>query len=202
MKKRVVITGVGAVTPLGADARTLHVRWCAGDSGIEDGAGLCRDFAPEDVLSRKLVRRTDRFTQLALAAADEALAQAGWSDGLPYEPERIGCILGTGIGGIHTLLDGYDVLRERGAGSVPPLAIPLLMPNSNAAAVAMRHGIKGQTYGTTSACAAGAHAIGAATRAIQYGDADTVVTGGAEAALTPLSLSASMAVKAATVSSW
>jgi 3-oxoacyl-[acyl-carrier-protein] synthase II len=109
MQKRVVITGVGAVTPLGADARTLHVRWCAGDSGIEDGAGHCTDFAPEERLSRKLVRRTDRFTQLALAAADEALEQAGWAAGdLPYEADRTGCILGTGIGGINTLLDGYS----------------------------------------------------------------------------------------------
>jgi 3-oxoacyl-[acyl-carrier-protein] synthase II len=196
MKKRVVITGVGAVTPLGADARTLHVRWCAGDSGIEDGAGLCRDFAPEDVLSRKLVRRTDRFTQLALAAADEALEQAGWADERPYDAERVGCILGTGIGGIHTLLDGYDVLRERGPEKVPPLAIPLLMPNSNAAAVAMRHGIKGQTYGTTSACAAGAHAIGAAALAIAAGDCDAVVTGGSESAYHELTVAAFTAMDA------
>jgi 3-oxoacyl-[acyl-carrier-protein] synthase II len=191
MEKRVVITGVGAVTPLGADARTLHVRWCAGDSGIEDGAGHCTDFAPEERLSRKLVRRTDRFTQLALAAADEALEQAGWAAGdLPYDPDRTGCILGTGIGGINTLLDGYDVLLEEGPGRVPPLSIPLMMPNSNAAAVAMRYGIRGHVYGTTSACAAGAHAIGAAARAIAAGDCDAIVTGGSESAQHGLSIAA------------
>jgi 3-oxoacyl-[acyl-carrier-protein] synthase II len=191
MEKRIVITGVGAVTPLGADARTLHVRWCAGDSGIEGGAGHCTDFAPEERLSRKMVRRTDRFTQLALAASDEALEQAGWLGGeLPYDPHRTGCILGTGIGGINTLLDGYDVLLESGPGKVPPLSIPLMMPNSNAAAVAMRHGIKGQVYGTTSACAAGAHAIGAAARAIAAGDCDAVVAGGSESAQHALSIAA------------
>src|SRR4051794_29892913 len=185
MEKRIVITGVGAVTPLGADARTLHVRWCAGDVGIEDGQGLCRDFTPEDHLPRKLVRRSDRFSQLALAAGDEALANAGWEVGgeLPYESDRVGCILGTGIGGINTLLDGYDVLLDAGPKRVPPLSIPLMMPNSNAAALAMRYGIHGQVYGTTSACAAGAHAIGAAARAIAAGDCDAVVTGGSEAAI-------------------
>jgi 3-oxoacyl-[acyl-carrier-protein] synthase II len=191
MRKRIVITGVGAVTPLGADARTLHVRWCAGDSGIENGAGHCTDFAPEEVLSRKIVRRTDRFTQLALAASDEALNQAGWADGeLPYDADRIGCILGTGIGGISTLLDGYDALLDGGPKKVPPLSIPLMMPNSNAAAVAMRHGLRGQVYGTTSACAAGAHAIGAAARAIDAGDCDAVVCGGSEAAQHALSIAA------------
>jgi 3-oxoacyl-[acyl-carrier-protein] synthase II len=191
MEKRVVITGVGAVTPLGNDARTLHVRWCAGDSGIEDGAGVCTDFAPEEILSRKTVRRTDRFAQLALAASEEALGQAGWLGGeLPYDPHRVGAILGTGIGGIHTLLDGYDILLDSGPGRVPPLSIPLMMPNSNAAAVAMRYGIKGQVYGTVSACAAGAHAIGAAVRAIAAGDCDAVVAGGSESAQHKLSIAA------------
>src|SRR5919202_993721 len=86
-----------ALEEFGAEPRTLHVRWCAGDSGISDGAGVCTDFAPEDRLSRKLVRRTDRFTQLAIAAADEALEQAGWAAGdLPYDSDRTGCIIGTG----------------------------------------------------------------------------------------------------------
>jgi 3-oxoacyl-[acyl-carrier-protein] synthase II len=191
MERRVVITGVGAVTPLGAGARTLHVRWCAGDSGIEEGAGRCRDFAPEDHLPRKLVRRSDRFTQLALAAGAEALEQAGWdATEPPYDPGRVGCIVGTGIGGIGTLLDGYDMLLEGGPEKVPPLSIPLMMPNAAPAALAMRHGLKGHVYGTTSACAAGAHAIGAAARAIAAGDCDAVVTGGAEAAYRPLAIAA------------
>ena len=187
MQRRVVITGVGAVTPLGVGARALHERWCAGENGIEDGMARCDDFVPEDILSRKLVRRSDRFTQLALAAGEEALAQAGWDEGeLPYDPDRIGCIVGTGIGGIGTLLDGYDALLEEGPERVPPLSVPLMMSNAAPAALAMRHGLTGHVYGVVSACAAGAHAIGAAARAIAAGDCDAVVTGGSEAAHTSL----------------
>ena len=187
MLRKVVITGVGAVTPLGVGARTLHERWTKGESGIEDGLARCSDFAPEDVLSRKTVRRTDRFTQLALAAGAEALAQAGWDETEPpYDPDRVGCIVGTGIGGIGTLLDGYDVLLEQGPSRVPPLSIPLMMANAAPAALAMRHGLRGQVFGTVSACAAGAHAIVAAARAIAAGDCDAVVTGGSEAAHTTL----------------
>jgi 3-oxoacyl-[acyl-carrier-protein] synthase II len=183
MQRRVVITGVGAVTPLGVGARTLHERWRAGESGIEGGAGRCSDFDPVDVLPRKLVRRSDRFTQLALAAGAEALAEAGWDEAEPpYDPDRVGCIVGTGIGGIGTLLDGYDVLLDQGADKVSPLSIPLMMSNAAPAALAMRHGLRGQVFGTVSACAAGAHAIGAAARAIAAGDCDAVVTGGSEAA--------------------
>jgi len=186
VRQRVVITGVGAVTPLGDGARTLHDRWCAGETGIAGGAARCDGFAPEQRLSRKLVRRSDRFTQLALVAGDEAIEQAGWADGPPYAPDRVGCIVGTGIGGIGTLLDGYDLLRDAGPQRVPPLSIPLMMANAAPAALAMRHNLRGQVFGTVSACAAGAHAIGAAARAIAHGDCDAVVTGGAEAAHTSL----------------
>ncbi len=183
MEKRIVITGIGAVTPLGAGAQTLHARWCGGDSGIADGFARCDDFTPEDHLPRKLARRSDRFTQLALAAGAEALEQAGWDvDAPPYDADRVGCIVGTGIGGIGTLLEGYDVLNEYGAQKVSPLAIPLMMSNAAAAALAMRHNLRGVSYAPTSACAAGAHSIGAAARAIAAGDCDAVVTGGSEAA--------------------
>ncbi len=183
MEKRIVITGVGAVTPLGAGARTLHTRWCGGESGIADGFARCDDFVPEDHLPRKLARRSDRFTQLALAAGAEALEQAGWDvDAPPYDADRVGCIVGTGIGGIGTLLEGYDVLNAQGAQKVSPLAIPLMMSNAAAAALAMRHNLRGVSYAPTSACAAGAHSIGAAARAIAAGDCDAVVTGGSEAA--------------------
>ena len=187
MQRRVVITGVGAITPLGVGARTLHDRWRAGETGIDGGVARCDGFEPGDVLPRKLVRRSDRFTQLALAAGAEALAQAGWDEGEPpYDPDRVGCIVGTGIGGIGTLLDGYDVLLDEGPAKVPPLSIPLMMSNAAPAALAMRHGLRGQVFGTVSACAAGAHAIGAAARAIAAGDCDAVVTGGSEAAHTSL----------------
>jgi 3-oxoacyl-[acyl-carrier-protein] synthase II len=186
MGRRVVVTGLGAVTPLGAGARTLHDRWCAGDVAIEDGLARCADFAPEEQLGRKLVRRSDRFTQLALVAGDEAIAQAGWAENPPCAPERIGCIVGTGIGGIGTLLDADEVMREQGEARVPPLSIPLMMTNAAPAALAMRHDLRGHVYGTVSACAAGAHAIGVAARAIAHGDCDAVVTGGSEAAHTHL----------------
>jgi len=186
MRRRVVITGVGAVTPLGIGASPLIERWSEGECGIEDGAGRCHEFDPLDFLSRKEARRSDRFVQLAIAAAEEAVAQAGWSDGLPYEPHRIGCIVGTGIGGLGSLEEQQRKLISEGPKAVSPLAVPLMMGNAGAAAVAMRHGLHGQTYGIVSACAAGAHAIGDAARAIRCGDVDAVVSGGAEAAITGL----------------
>jgi 3-oxoacyl-[acyl-carrier-protein] synthase II len=182
--RRVVITGVGAVTPLGVGARTLHDRWTAGECGIVDGAGTCTDFEPRDFLSVREVRRLDRFSQLALVACGEALEQAGWGEELPYDPLRIGCVIATGIGGIETVEIQHDVMRDKGAKMVSPLGIPQYMPNAGAAAVAMKHGLQGQMYGVVSACSGGAHAIGLALRMLQYGDADAVVTGGSEAALT------------------
>jgi 3-oxoacyl-[acyl-carrier-protein] synthase II len=190
MTRTVVITGVGATTPLGVGARTLHERWTAGQSGIEDGFGRCTEFEPTDHLSVKEVRRSDRFTQLALAAAKEALADAGWEDGPPGDPDRTACVIGTGIGGIGTLEAQHVVMREQGAERVSPLSIPLLMANAAAGVVAMKYDLRGQSFGTVSACAAGAHAIGMATRLIAYGDADRVVTGGSESAITPLATAA------------
>ena len=183
-RRRVVVTGLGAVTPLGIGARPLHERWAAGEVGIVDGAGTCTDFEPKDFLSVKEIRRLDRFSQLGIVAADEAIEQAGWNGELPYDSMRIGCIIATGIGGIETVETQHDVMRDRGAKMVSPLGIPLYMPNAGAAAVSMKHGLQGQMYGLVSACSGGAHAIGSALRMIQYGDADAVVAGGAEAALT------------------
>ena len=119
--REVVVTGIGAVTPLGVGARTLHERWLAGQSGIEDGEGAASEFEPDEHLSRKEARRADRFTQFAMVAGDEALAEAGWADELPYDPTRIGCIIGTGIGGIGTLEHNHDVLRDAGPSKVSPL---------------------------------------------------------------------------------
>src|SRR5579862_5930865 len=103
MKSRVVITGLGAVTPLGVGAAPLHERWAAGECGIVDGAGACSEFEPKDHMSVKEIRRLDRFSQFALVASQEAIVQAGWGEELPYDPFRIGCILATGIGGIETV---------------------------------------------------------------------------------------------------
>jgi 3-oxoacyl-[acyl-carrier-protein] synthase II len=184
MKRRAVITGFGAVTPLGVGARTLYERWAAGESGIADGSAACRDFEPKEYLSVKEVRRLDRFSQFALVASAEAIQRAGWGDELPYDPFRVGCVIATGIGGIETVETQHDVMRDKGAKMVSPLGVPQYMPNAGAAAVAMKHGLHGQMYGVVSACSGGAHAIGSALRMIQYGDADAVVTGGAEATLT------------------
>ena len=196
MNRRVVITGVGAVTPLGVGAEALFRRWAAGECGIEDGAAVCDDFEPTEFLTVKEARRADRFVQLALAASDEALDQAGWSEERPYDPAEIGCVIGTGIGGLASLEREHDVLRERGPKVVSPLSVPLMMGNAAAAAVAMRHRLRGQSYGVVSACAAGAHAIGSAMRMIRAGDAEAVVTGGAEAAVTPLAEAAFAAMDA------
>jgi len=180
-----VITGLGAVTPLGVGAETLYVRWAAGECGILEGAGACTDFEPGELLSVKEMRRLDRFSQLALVAAGEAIEDAGWDGDLPYDPMRLGCIIATGIGGIQTIELQHDVLRDRGPARMSPLGIPAQMSNAAAAAVSMKHGLKGQMYSIVSACSSGAHAIGAALRMIQYDDADAVVVGGAEATLTP-----------------
>ena len=114
MRRRVVITGVGAVTPLGVGAETLIDRWIDGHCGIEDGEGQADEFDPIEFMTRKEARRSDRFAQFAIAASDEALGQAGWSEGLPYEPQRVGCVVGTGIGGLSSLEEQENVLRERG----------------------------------------------------------------------------------------
>ena len=189
-RRRVVITGVGAVTPLGVGAVTSFERWVAGKSGIENGEGRCDEFDATDFLSVKETRRADRFTQLSIAAAQEALSQAGFEDGPTIDPERVGCIIGTGVGGIGTIEEGYDVLRDKGEGSVSPQVVPMMMSNASAGTLALRYGLKGPSHSVGSACAAGADAIGEAARLIRTGEADAVVTGGAEAGLTALARAA------------
>jgi 3-oxoacyl-[acyl-carrier-protein] synthase II len=196
LSREVVITGVGAVSPLGVGARTLHERWSAGVVGIADGKGAATEFEPTEHLTVKETRRADRFTQFAVVAGDEALAEAGWKEELPYPAERIASILGTGIGGIGTLERGKEILMEDGVKKVPPLSVPLMMSNAAAAAVSMRYKLLGPCHGIVSACSGGADAIGAAKMMIESGLVDAVVTGGSEAALTPLSNAAFMALDA------
>jgi len=196
VKRRVLITGLGAVTPLGVGAATLHDRWGAGECGIIDGAGACSTFAPGEHLSVKEVRRLDRFSQLAMVASGEAVAQAGWQAELPYDPLRVGCVIATGIGGIGTVESTHDVMRDRGAKMVSPLGVPQYMPNAAAASVSMKHGLRGQSFGVVSACASGGHALGLAMRMIQYGDADAVLAGGSEATLTEFAFACFNAMQA------
>jgi 3-oxoacyl-[acyl-carrier-protein] synthase II len=197
MSRRVVITGVGAVTPLGIGSDPLIDRWSAGESGIVDGFGRCLDFEPTDFLSKKEVRRADRFTQLAIVAGDEAIKQAFGEGGeLPYDSYKVGCVIATGIGGLVSLEREQEKLILKGPKSVSPLAVPLMMGNAAAAAVSMRHGLQGHTYAVSSACAAGNNGIGDAVRIIQVGDADAMITGGAEACITGVATSAFAAMEA------
>jgi 3-oxoacyl-[acyl-carrier-protein] synthase II len=197
MSTRVVITGAGAVTPLGNSARELHDGWLAARSGIEDGVGACTDFDPTEFMSTKEARRSDRFTQLGVAAGAQAIADAGWdADRPPIDPADVGCVIGSGIGGMATFETQCNVLRDRGPERVSPLAIPLIMGNAAAGVVAMRHGVRGPVFGVMSACASGTHAIGEAARMIRCGEARAVIAGGAEATLTPLAKAAFGAMEA------
>ena len=189
MTRRVAITGIGAVTPLGVGASALHERWAAGESGISDGLGRCSEFEPTEHLTRRQVRRTDRFTQLALVASSEAISQAGL-DEAPYDRAEIGSVMGTGIGGLSTIESEHNTLRERGQRAVSPHCVPQMMANSAAGALAIEHDLRGQCFGTVSACAAGAHALGTGARMVEHGDAIACVAGGSEAAITELAMAA------------
>jgi len=194
MTPEVVVTGVGAVTPLGTGADTVIERWRAGDTAFGDGLARCDDFKPQDFMSIKEARRTDRFTQLAVGAAEEALARAGWSDDIPYDPFRVSCVIGTGIGGHETL---ERSLASYGAdGEVSPIAIPRLMANGAAATIAMRRKLHGPSVAVASACASGADAVAAGARLIRSGEADAAVVGGSESAISSFVQSAFAAMGA------
>ena len=203
MRKRVVITGLGAVTPLGNDVPTFWKGLVAGRSGVGpislfDATGEAvriaaevKGFDPVALFGRKQARRTDRFVQLALAAADEAIADAG----LPAEGDddfrpRTGVIVGTGIGGIKTLLDNADVKRERGSRRVSALMVPMMMSNAAAGEIAIKHGFHGQSYAVASACASGTNAIGEGVELIRRGAAEVMVCGATESAMHPLAVAA------------
>lgn len=187
--RRVLVTGLGAVSPLGVGAGTLVDRWCEGKSGIVDGLGRCADFEASDFLSKKEAKRYDRFTQLALVAAGEALEMAGWKDGLPAEGDRIGCVIGTGNGGSESMSGGFEDLTEGGPSAVSALLIPRSMANAASAMLALRHGLAGPSFAVSSACSSGADAIATAMRMLRLGEVDAVLVGGAEAQIVELSLS-------------
>jgi 3-oxoacyl-[acyl-carrier-protein] synthase II len=184
----VVVTGRGVVTSIGEGADAFFDALLAGASGIHDGLGPCPDFDPEVAMTPKEARRADRFTQLAVAAAAQAADEAG----LPgaAEPERVGILVGTGVGGLATLESECSAWLEGGDRAVSPHFVPMMMPNAAAGTIAMRLGAHGPGFSLSSACATGAHAIGEAKRMIDRGEADVVVAGGTEAALTGLCLAA------------
>ncbi|MFI1968458.1 beta-ketoacyl-[acyl-carrier-protein] synthase family protein [Streptomyces cinnamoneus] len=182
-----VITGFGAVTPLGVGADVLHDRAVAGESGLAGGVGRCAGFKPGDHLSRQQVRRTDRFTQLALVAAAEALDRAGWqTDDPPYPPERIACVIGCGLAGTSSFEAQREVLAGQGAEYVSPLMVPMMMGNAAAAHLSLRYGFQGESLCVASACASGAQAVGTGLRLLAAGAADAVLVGGTESATSDL----------------
>ncbi|MFB7946022.1 beta-ketoacyl-ACP synthase II [Kitasatospora phosalacinea] len=200
--RTVVVTGIGAFTPLGGDAATFWEGLLAGKSGVR---ALTEDWAadlpvriaarvavePGEILPRPLARKLDRSAQFALIAAREAWKDAGYEapatdDANPLAPERLGAVIASGIGGVTTLLDQYDVLKEQGVRKVSPHTVPMLMPNSPAANVGLEVGARAGVHTPVSACASGAEAIGYAIEMIRTGRADVVVAGGTEAAIHPL----------------
>ncbi|MEZ4414705.1 MAG: beta-ketoacyl-ACP synthase II [Gemmatimonadota bacterium] len=209
-RKRVVITGIGVVTPVGVGMEQTWTALIAGRSGggpithfeaTEDYptriACEVKDFDASGVLDAKEARRYDRFAQFALVATQEAMGNAGLEGPPPgTDPSRFGVIYGSGIGGIQTFEEQCRTLIERGPKRVSPFFVPMFIPDIAAGLISIRWGLKGTNYATVSACASSAHAIGEATRTIQRGDADAMVAGGTEATITPLTIAGFAAMKA------
>jgi 3-oxoacyl-[acyl-carrier-protein] synthase II len=202
MDERVVVTGLGAVTPLGNSVPAFWAGLVAGQSGVgpistyDAGdyavriAAEIKDLDVRGLLGPKQARRSDRFTQVALIAADEAVADAGLDFGDRAHSHNTAVVLGTAIGGITTLLNGAYALRERGERRVSPLMIPMMMSNAAAGEIAIRHGLHGLTLAVVSACASGTNAIGEAARLIRTGATNVVICGGSDAGMHPLALAA------------
>ncbi len=184
----IVVTGRGVVTSIGEGAEPFFDALLAKKSGIADGIGACSDFDPESAMTPKDVRRSDRYTHLAVAAATQAAEEAGVPEGVDIE--RLGVIVGTGVGGLLTLEEQCRAFFEGGERAVSPHFVPMMMPNAAAGVIAMRLGAHGPGFSVSSACATGGHAIGEALRMITRGEADVVVAGGTEAALTGVCLAA------------
>ena len=197
MDNRVVVTGVGVVSPVGLDSSTTWRNLLEGTSGIDhitsfDAEGFETTFAaevkgfnPEDYVSRKQARRMDRFVQLAVAATREALDSANVETNGAGN-ERLGVMISSGIGGIITLSDQLGVLEDKGPTRVSPFLVPMMLPDMASGQVSMLVGAKGPNYSTVSACSSGADGIGQAFEAIRRGDVDMVLAGGSEAAICPI----------------
>lgn len=199
MWRRVVVTGMGAITPLGLDVASFWEGLKSGQNGVAlitsfDPTGQpvrfaaeVKGFSPENYLERKEARRMDRFTQFAIAATKEALAHSG----LQITDEnrtRIGTLIASGIGGLQTLEEQHRVFLERGPDRVSPFLIPMMIANMASGQVAIQFGLQGPCTAVVTACAAGTNAIGDAWEIIRRGDADVMIAGGTEAAITPLAL--------------
>jgi 3-oxoacyl-[acyl-carrier-protein] synthase II len=200
MKRRVVVTGMGAITPVGNDVATTWQALLDGKSGAGpithfDASNFpvrfaceVKSFDPLEYMERKEAKRADQFTQYAVGAAKQAMMNAGLAEQNGRDPDRIGVIIGSGIGGLKIFEEQHDVYRQRGPGKISPFFIPMFISDIAAGIVSMQFNAKGPNYATVSACATSAHAIGDAYRTIQYGDADIMITGGAEATVTPMAI--------------
>jgi 3-oxoacyl-[acyl-carrier-protein] synthase II len=199
MRRRVVVTGLGAISPVGNDVATTWRSLLEGRSG---GAPITKfdterfavrfacevkGFDPSLYMDRKEAKRSDLYTQYSMAGAVQAMADAGLADG-GFKPEDLGVIIGSGIGGLNTFEDQHRTFMEAGPKRISPFFIPMFISDIAAGVVSMRFNAKGPNFGIVSACATSAHAIGEAFRAIQYGDADLMIAGGSEAAVTPMSI--------------
>lgn len=199
--RRVAVTGTGLVTPVGLDVPSTWAALLEGRSGAGpithfDATDFAvrfacevKKFQPADYIDRKEVKRTDRYSQFALAASAQAMREAGLGEGLNgVDPERVGVVIGSGIGGISTFEEQHSRLLDKGNGRVSPFFVPMFISDIAAGLVSIRFGAKGPNYATVSACATGAHAVGNALRHIRAGDADVMIAGGAEASVTPMAI--------------
>ncbi|PKO23476.1 MAG: beta-ketoacyl-[acyl-carrier-protein] synthase II [Chloroflexi bacterium HGW-Chloroflexi-1] len=197
--QRVVVTGIGAVTPIGHDVPSSWAALLAGRSGVGPItqfdttnfkvhiAAEVRDFDPTRFVDKREARRMDRFLHFAAAAAQEALADAQL-DMARQDPRRVGVVVGSGIGGVHTLLEQQEILVERGPHRVSPFTIPGLMLNGASAHISIMLGARGPNLALATACSTGTHALGEAAAIIRRGSADVVIAGGSEAAIVPLAI--------------
>ena len=207
--RRVVITGLGAVTPCGIGVDKFWNNLLEGKSGISRienmpleghtvtiaGEIKYKDFDPEALLGPKEAKRMDRFTQFAMVAADEAIADSG-IDEANIDPYKIGVIVSSAAGGFHTFEKNHIAMLDRGPTKCSPFTVPMLIADMASGRISMKHGYKGVNKAVLSACATGTHSIGDAFRSIQYGDADVVVAGGCEAVISTLGMGAFTACRA------
>ncbi|WP_291844708.1 beta-ketoacyl-ACP synthase II [Maricaulis sp.] len=220
--RRVVVTGIGLVTPLGCGREVVWERLLAGQSGVgliehfetedlacrvaglvprKDGrgggrAGEAGVFDPDTVMSPRDQRRVDDFILYGIAAADEAIADSGWVPQSEEDKYRAGVMIGSGIGGLETTYDASILLHEKGPRRLSPFVIPGMLINLASGQVSIRHGLKGPNHAVVTACSTGAHAIGDAARLVERGDADLMVAGGAEATVCRLGVASFIACKA------
>jgi len=207
LRKRVVITGLGLVIPIGIGVETAWKNVCEGRSGIgpltrfdPNGhetkiAGEVKGFNPENYTEKKEIKKMDLFIQFALGAAKEALEDSQLKI-TPENAEQVGVIVGTGLGGLPTIEKYHQILMEKGPGRISPFFIPMLIANMASGQIAIHFGVKGPNSCVVTACATGAHCIGDAYRAIVYGDAKAIIAGGTEANITPLCVAGFNAMKA------